>query len=151
ESPSDTLGSFGWKTSLPVGGEDSKYKSHFVIGDMVQVGRDEDGARRTGNWAYVLWSTEFSRTKTKLTGGGFHGTATLFGHNVFNFLGGIEQPLSKRWSLQGDWLAGKHELGYVVPGIAYRPVEHWMLSFGYQIPNRGSGGYRAVVFELTRN
>ncbi|MEJ7608084.1 MAG: hypothetical protein WKF37_17900, partial [Bryobacteraceae bacterium] len=93
ESPSEALGGFGWKTSLPVGGEDSKYKSRLVIGDMVQVGSSEEGARRTGNWAYVLWSTEFARTKTRLTGGGFHGTAALFGNNVFNFLGGIEQPV----------------------------------------------------------
>lgn len=51
---------------------------------------------------------------------------------------------------QADWFSGKHELSYLIPGMVYRASDHWMISLGYQIPNKGSEGFGGMVFELTR-
>lgn len=146
--PSSTIGSTGMKLSVPINGEESRVPLRFVVGDMIQFG-SIDG-HHVGNWSYVMMNVELPLTHTRLTGGLHHGTSLLFGSKTTGFLGGFEQPISKKWMIQGDWIAGRNDLGYSIPGIVYRPVRHWMISLGYQIPNRSTPGYRAVVFELTR-
>lgn len=146
--PKEVIGSTGMKASLPLTPESSRVPTRFVVGDMIQFGAAND--RHVGNWSYAMLNVALPVTQSRLTGGFHHGTSLLFGERTHGFLGGIEQPLSARWMLQGDWISGRHDLGYWIPGIVYRPVRHWMISLGYQIPNRRSPGYRAIVFELTR-
>jgi len=134
--------SVGFKTSLPVIGEHAR----FVFGDLVQV----DGSGHMGNWAYSMLQLQTRRTGTRLTGGISSGTSVLFGEKTTGVLGGVEQPIGRRWMFQADWFSGRHDLAYAIPGLVYKFHSHWMASFGYQIPNRHAHGYRAVVLELTR-
>ena len=150
--PADTLGSVGFKTSLRVNGEQSTLPSRIVFGNLVLAGaRTEKREQRTGNWCYVMWSTGILAVRTKLTGGVSHGTSVMFGERTVFAMAGIEQQVTPKWMFQADWMSGKHDLGYWIPGCVYKPWRRWMISFGYQFPNPGAPGYRAVVFELTRN
>jgi hypothetical protein len=146
--PSEIIGSTGFKVSLPISGEQSRIPTRFVLGDMIQGG--SIAGRHVGNWSYAMINAELPLTHTRLTGGIHHGSALLFGEHTLGFLGGVEQPVTAKWMIQGDWMSGRHDLGYTIPGIVYHPIRHWMLSLGYQLPNHHAPGYRAVVFELTR-
>ena len=145
----------GFKTSIPLLGEQAKMPLRLVVGDMFEfTERPLDQTRlrnpHEGNWMYAILNTEIPRLKTRITGGLSDGTKVLFGERANGFLGGVEQPLSKRWTFQADWFSGHHELAYWIPGVVYRFRERWMISLGFQIPNRQTHGSRAVVFELTR-
>lgn len=52
----------------------------------------------------------------------------------------MEQHPNHRWMLQADWFSATHDLAYLIPGIVYRATPHWMVSLGYQIPNKHSNG-----------
>ena len=41
---------------------------------------------------------------------------------------------------------GDHDLGYLVPGVAYASRRHWRISAGYELPNPGPAGFRGIVF-----
>jgi hypothetical protein len=143
------------KYSVPLRDETSALPLRLVLGDMFELSErafDQDRLRgpREGNWVYAMLSSELPGSKTRITGGFSDGTKILFGERANGFLGGVEQPLSKRWMFQVDWFAGHHELAYWIPGMVYRFGERWMLSLGLQMPNHSSIGSRAIVVELTR-
>jgi hypothetical protein len=147
--------SAGFKASIPLLGKQAKMPLRLVVGDMFEfTERPLDQAPfrnpHEGNWAYLMLNTEMPRLKMRVTGGITEGTTVLFGQRAVGFLGGLEQPLSKRWTFQADWFSGNHELAYVIPGLVYRFQDRWMISMGYQIPNRRTQGVGAVVLELTR-
>ena len=153
--PQDAAISVGFKYSTPLLRDKSKVPLRLVVGDMFEFAeRPFDQSRlrspHEGNWAYIMLSSELPSTKTRFTGGFSDGTKILFGERANGFLGGIEQPLSKRWMFQVDWFSGHHELAFYIPGIVYRFQERWMLSLGIQLPNRASVGRRAIIVELTR-
>lgn len=143
----ESVGSAGFKWSPRLNSEESAVPLHFVAGDMVEF---RSGQPRSGNWTYAMLSAELPRSHTHLTGGVSSGTRVLFGERTTGALAGVEQHLSERFMLQADWFSGKHDLAYLIPGAVYRVSRHWMVSLGYQIPNPGAAGFRAVVFELTR-
>ena len=89
--------------------------------------------------------------RTRILGGGFHGTKSLFGKTTAGFLGGFDQRVGGNWTIQADWISGDHDLGYLVPGVAYAIRRHWRISAGYQLPNPGSAGFRGIVFQLSRS
>lgn len=145
--PEETVGAAGFKYVLPLGSESARIAPRVVAGDMLLIGNAQ---HRVGNWFYSMLGVTLSPTHTRLTGGGFHGTQSLFGRRTKGALAGIEQPLGTRWTLQADWFSGHHDLAYWIPGVVYRCTDHWMVSLGYQIPDSKAPGYRAVVLELTR-
>ncbi len=154
--PKDSTFSVGFKTSVPLVSARAKMPLRLVVGDMFEfTERPFKQSQRLrspheGNWVYAMLHTEIPRIKTRLTGGYSDGTKILFGDRANGFLGGIEQPLSKRWMFQIDWFSGRHELGYWIPGIVYRFRERWMVSLGVQVPNSDDVGASALVVELTR-
>ncbi|MBL8209496.1 MAG: hypothetical protein JNK87_02235 [Bryobacterales bacterium] len=137
----------GFKTSLPLTPEGAPLRWHAVVGAQYLHGAR---AHSAGYWSYAMASGELARTRTKLTGGLHAGNAVLFGRRTKGFLGGVEQPLTPRWMFQADWFRGRHDLAYLIPGMVYRFAPHWMVSLGYQIPNRRSPGVHAAVLEFTR-
>ena len=153
--PKDSTLSVGFKTSIPLLGEKAKMPLRLVVGDMFEFSErplDQSRVRNPheGNWMYAMLNTEIPRLKTRITGGVTDGTKVLFGERTNGFLGGVEQPLSNRWTFQADWFSGHHELAYLIPGVVYRFQERWMLSVGFQVPNKPSTGARAIIVELTR-
>ncbi len=155
KDPGDSTLSVGFKTVIPLLRPTSRMPLRLVIGDMFEfTERPFDGTRRRspheGNWIYAMLNTELPRLRTHITGGISDGTNILFGERANGFLGGVEQPLSKRWMFQIDWFSGRHELSYWIPGIVYRFRERWMISLGIQMPNHDEVGQRAVILELTR-
>ncbi|MEO8096559.1 MAG: hypothetical protein ABI811_02580 [Acidobacteriota bacterium] len=146
--------SVGFKFSLPLREESRRWPLKLVAGDMVEFrDRSETPQLRSlheGNWGYLMLFTELPKSHTRITAGGSTGTQILFGRKEAGFLGGVEQPLSDRWVFQLDWFSGHHDLAYWIPGVVYRFTTHWMVSLGYQVPNRPTGGFQGVVFELTR-
>lgn len=147
KAPGESNGSLGFKWSPRLNAEEAKVPLRLVAGEMIQV---RGTAPHPGNWAYLMLSAELPHSKTHLTGGVTSGTSVLFGEKTTGVLAGIEQHLTNHWMLQMDWFSGKHDLAYLIPGVVYRATPHWMISLGYQIPNRNSTGYGAIVFELTR-
>ena len=147
--PSQVRGGFGFKYLLPLGSTDPyRAPADLLVGDMVIVG---DADHRFGNWAYSMLGVTLHRSGTRMFGGTFHGTQTLFGQTAFGFLGGFEQHAGKKRIVQADWLSGDHGLGYFVPGLGYTLHPRWRISAGYQIPNPGSSGFRGLVSQITRS
>ena len=142
-----SVGSVGFKWSPRLNAEHASVPLRFVAGDLVQA---RGPSPRFGNWAYAMISAELPTTHTHLTGGVHTGTSILFGTKTVGVLVGIEYHLTDRWMLQADSFSGRHDLAYLIPGVVYRATPHWMVSLGYQIPNRHSAGFGAMVFELTR-
>lgn len=136
---------FKWSPRLTPAG--AAVPLRFVAGEMVQFRADSP---RFGSWTYAMVSAELPRSRTQITGGVTSGSRVLFGERTTGVLAGVEEHLSDRWMLQADWFSGGHDLAYLIPGVVYRTSPHWMVSLGYQIPNRRSGGFGAIVFELTR-
>lgn len=147
--PSQTRGGLGFKYLLPLGSADPESApADILIGDMGIVG---DSEHRFGNWGYLMLGVNLHGSGTRVFGGAFHGTQALFGKTTLGFLCGFEQHAGKRWTVQADWLSGSHDLGYLVPGLGYRLHAHWRISVGYQVPNPGSGGFHALVVQVTRS
>ena len=142
-----SIGSVGFKWSPRLNPEDSKIPLRFVAGEMVQF---RGLNPKAGNWAYAMLNAEIPNSRTYITGGFTTGTSMLFGKKTNGALLGVEQHLNQRWMLQADWFSGTHDLAYLIPGIVYRANPHWMVSLGYQIRNKTSNGFGAIVFELTR-
>jgi len=104
-----------------------------------------------GNWSYALASARLPVTKTRLTAGVSFGTKQIFGQTVTCFVGGYEQPVTKRFSLQGDWFSGEeHFAGFFIPGFSYAFPEDITLYVGYQIPNTSKNGKSGFVIELAK-
>ncbi len=139
--------SVGFKWSPRLNSTDSAIPLRFVAGEMIQMRASDPHA---GHWTYLMLNAELPKSHTQLTGGYTAGSSALFGRRSQGVLMGVEQHLNERWMFQADWFSGKHDLSYLIPGIVYRASDHWMISLGYQIPNRGFNGFGAVVFELTR-
>lgn len=147
--PSQTRGGFGFKYLFSFGSSDpNQAPVDLVLGDMGVIG---DADNRLGNWAYAMLGLNVHGPRTRIFGGGFHGTKSLFGRTTGGFLGGIEQRAGEKWTIQADWVSGDHDLGYLVPGFAFAIRPHWRISAGYQLPNPGSSGFRGIVFQLSRS
>ena len=146
--------SVGLKYSLPLRKTDKLLPMRLVVGDMIEF-RDRSAnnlpdSPHEGNWLYAMLSADVPKTRTRITGGFTDGTSVLFGIRKFGALAGVEQPITDKWMFQADWFQGKHDLVYAIPGVVYKFSERWMLSLGYQIPNRDGSGFQGIVVELTR-
>ena len=144
ESPAPSLG-FKWSPRL--NSHDSVVPVRLVAGDMVQFHGHQP---HYGNWAYLMLNGELPKSRTYLAGGVTQGSHVLFGSHIAAAIVSIEQHLSTRWMVQAEWTSGRHDLAYAIPGVVYHASHHWLVTLGYQIPNRKSPGFGAIVFELTR-
>ena len=103
-----------------------------------------------GNWTYAHFSGRLPKLKTRLTAGISYGTHQIFGRDAVSFIGGYEQPITKRFSLIGDWYSGTNTMGLFSTGFSYALTKTTSLYVGYQIPNNTASGYSGIVFELAK-
>lgn len=65
-------------------------------------------------------------------------------------MGGIEQPLGKKFSAVMDWYSGSHDLAALIPALMYRFNKADVVILGVKIPNQGGAQNMAIVIEFTK-
>lgn len=142
-----TLG-VGFKTAIPLLKKqlpDEEVK--LTVGSMLPISLQGDGI---GNWSYSHLSARLPKVQTRMTAGVSIGTRQIFGRTAVAFIGGVEQPLSKRVNIVADWYSGTHNLGLFIPGVSVNLLKNTNLYMGYQIPNSKRSGSQGFVVELSR-
>ena len=134
----------GFKSSLPL---HEKTETKLTIGSLIPISLRGDGI---GGYTYSHLSTRLHKLNTRLTAGGFIGTTTVFGRDFICFIGGIEQPITKRFGLIMDWYSGKHSNGFLIPGFYFNFPKNITLWTGYQIRNNRTNGNNGFIIELSR-
>lgn len=100
-----------------------------------------------GSFTYSHASFRLPKARTRISAGGWGGTRQLFERNTGGVLAGVEQPLGKRFILLGEWLSGRHDFGYAIPGVLFHPAKNQAIVFGYKIPTGAEGGKTGIVLE----
>ena len=123
-----------------------KSETKLTFGSLVPVSLRGNGV---GGYFYSHLSTRLPKLKTRITSGIFVGTTILFGRDVVCNISGIEQPITKNFSVVVDWHSGRHSNGFLIPGFAYtfKPCTLWA---GYQIHNNKANGNNGFVIELSK-
>ena len=134
----------GFKTALPIHKES---ETKFTFGNIIPISLRGNGV---GGYAYSHLSTRLPKLKTRLTSGVLVGTTTLFGRDVVCYIAGVEQPITKRFSIIMDYHSGKHANGFLIPGFSYTFPKNVFLWLGYQIANNRANGDNGFVIELSR-
>ena len=134
----------GFKSFLPLY---ERSETKLTFGTLIPVSLRGKGV---GGYTYSHLSTRLPKLKTRLTAGGLVGTTTVFGRDFACFIGGIEQPVTKRFGLVMDWHSGKHSNGFLIPGFYYVLPTNTTLWTGYQIHNNKANGNNGFVIELSK-
>lgn len=134
----------GFKTVIPL---HEKSETKLTLGHLIPVSLRGNGV---GGATYSHLSTRLPKIKTRITSGIFIGTTTLYGRDFVSFIGGVEQPVTKRLSLIMDWYSGKHSYGFLIPGFSYAFNNNLTLWTGYQIRNNRANGDNGFVIELSK-
>ena len=134
----------GFKTSLPL---HEKSETKLTFGHLIPASLRGNGV---GGYTYSHLSTRLSKTKTRITSGFLVGTSTLFGRDFICYIGGIEQPITKKLSLIMDYHSGKHPYGFLISGFSYAFNPLLTLYAGYQIHNNKANGNNGFVIELAK-
>lgn len=141
----------GFKTALPVPYLNDKFPDRefkVTFGSQVLVGIQGNGV---GNWTYAHVSGRVPKANTRLTAGASYGGRQVFGQNTVSFIAGVEQPVTKKLTLLGDWFSGsEHWSGYLIVGGSYALKHNTTFFAGFQIPNTPSVGSPGFVFELAK-
>jgi len=141
----------GFKSAIPIPGLKEKFPERefkFTIGSDMLLGLEGNGG---GNWSYAHLSGRVPKLNTRLTGGVSYGGRQVFGQNTFSFIGGVEQPVTKKLTLIGDWFSGsEHWAGYLITGFSYALPKNTTLYAGYQIPNSPRVGTSGFCIELAK-
>lgn len=138
----------GFKSFIPLNKElYKKYETKLTYGTLIQTSLRGDGV---GSWAYSHLSVRVPKLKTRISAGANVLTTTFAGRDVFGFIGGIEQPITKRFGLQMDWFSGKHANGFLIPGFYLVGPKDVTLWAGYQIHNNKANGDNGFVLEVSK-
>jgi hypothetical protein len=107
----------------------------FVVGNNLFIPL-RNRSYRLGNYAYAEVSKTFG-TRTRVTAGGYHFTKNVVAPGAQRAGGqfGLEQPVTKKFTVQADWFTGKHANGYFTPGLAYKLRQNLTGYFGYSLSN----------------
>ena len=125
-----------------------KEELRWTVGSQLLVGFEGQGV---GYWGYTHLSGKIPEINTRLTVGISGMTRQLCGQNTIQFIGGIEQPITKKLSLIADWYSGKHTLGFFTSGVSVAVFKSTTIFLGYQIPNsRKAAGRQGLTFELAQ-
>ena len=138
----------GFKSTVPLlkqSFESREFK--LTVGSHIPISIDGQGV---GNWSYAHLSGRIPKLNTRLTLGTNYGTRQMFGRNQVSVIAGYEQPVTKKFSLIGDWYSGTHGSAYFIPGFSYAFPKNITLYAGYQIPNSRQVGRSGFVFELAK-
>lgn len=145
-----TLG-IGFKSALPISKLDEIFKGRelkFTVGSEVLVSLVGNGV---GNWTYCHFSGRLPKINTRLTGGISIGSKQVFGKENVSFIAGLEQPITNKFAIIGDWYSGTdHYAGYLILGISYKFPRDTNLYLGFQIPNDNRVGQTGVVVEISK-
>lgn len=137
---------FGFKTSVPLRvGRKWELKTSF--GSMLPVSLD---GRGVGGWVYGNASVRIPRARTRLTAGPSWGTEQIFGRRAYSTMVGVEQPLTRRWSVVSDWFSGTNDLGAAIFALSYAPDRRTLIIFGYKVANNAASGKPAFMIEVAR-
>lgn len=141
----------GFKSAIPIPYLDKKFPARefkFTIGSDMLFGLEGNGV---GNWTYAHISGRVPKLNTRLTAGVSYGGRQIFGINATSFIAGVEQPVTKKLTLIGDWYSGQdHFAGYLITGFSYALPEQTTLYVGFQIPNHPNVGAPGFVIELAK-
>lgn len=141
----------GFKSAIPIPGLNEKYPKReykLIIGSELLFGLEGTGV---GNWTYVELSGRIPKLNTRLTAGIDYGGRQVFGINRVSFLAGVEQPVTKKFGLQGDWYSGgEHFAGFLILGGYYKLPKNATLYVGYQIPNSPRSGSSGFCIQLAK-
>lgn len=141
----------GFKSAIPIPGLKEKFPERefkFTLGSDMLIGLEGNGV---GNWTYAHLSGRLPVTKTRLTAGVSYGGRQVFGLNTFSFIAGVEQPVTKKLSVIGDWYSGsEHWAGFLIVGTSYALPRNMTLYTGYQIPNSPRVGTSGFVIQLAK-
>jgi hypothetical protein len=140
----ETIG-FGFKTAVPLSGRNGGAREHkLTVGSMALASLTGKGM---GNFSYVHYSFRLPKAKTRLTGGGWFGSEQLFLRKTGSVLAGVEHPLSKKVILLAEWFAGRHDLGFLIPGVLWHPTPKQFVVVAYKFPNQTANGKQGLVLE----
>lgn len=134
----------GFKTSLPL---HEKSETKFTYGVLLPTSLMGKGV---GGYAYSHLSTRLPKLNTRITSGVFVGTTSVLGRDFVSYIAGVEQPITKRFSLIMDWYSGKHANGFLIPGFSYYLGKNFTLYAGYQIHNNKANGDNGFVVEVAK-
>lgn len=107
--------------------------------------------RGVGGWGFGNVSVRAPGTRTRVTVGPSYGSSQIFGRRTYSTMVGLEQPLSKHFSLVADWFSGTHDLAAGIGGFAWHPKRELVIIVAYKIPNNAVSGKPAPLIELTYN
>jgi hypothetical protein len=139
----------GFKSAIPIlAKEFPEQEIKLTVGDVIPVSLQGQGV---GDWTYGHLSFRVPKLKTRLSVGASYGTKQIFGRNAVSFIGGIEQPITKKISFIADYFSGTHALGFLIPGISYSPNPDLGFFLGYQIPNSSRCGSPGFVVEIAKH
>ena len=134
----------GFKKIFPL---HEKSETKLTFGHLIPISLRGNGV---GGYTYSHLSTRLPKIKTRLTSGFLIGTTTILGRDFICYIGGIEQPNTKRFSLITDWHSGKHAYGFLITGFSYYFGHNSTLYAGYQIHNNRANGPNGFVIELAK-
>ena len=141
----------GFKSAIPIPGLKEKFPERefkLTVGSDMLFGLEGNSV---GNWTYAHLSGRVPKLNTRLTAGISYGTKQVFGQETTAFIAGVEQPITKKLTLIGDWYSGsEHWAGYLITGFSYNLPKNTTLYAGYQIPNSSKIGNSGVVIEIAK-
>ncbi len=139
---------FGLKSVKLLGGSVARrWEAKLTGGFMIPVSLD---GRGTGYWLYGNGSVRLPKARTRLTVGPSFGTSQIFGRRAYSTMVGIEQPLTKKWSVVSDWFSGTNDLGAAIFALSYQRDRRTLIIFGYKVANNAASGKPAFMIEVAR-
>jgi hypothetical protein len=135
----------GYKHRIPLTKE-SPWEPVIAFGQMIPLSLSGSGF---GFWTYGVSSVRIPELRTRFTVGLSYGSRQIFGLTSLNVLGGVEQPITKSFSLIADYISGGSDLGALVPAIQWNPTHAFTVICGVKIPNTERAGPLSGLLELT--
>ena len=140
----DEVLGIGSKTVFPL---HEKSETKFTAGYLIPISLRGNGV---GGYAYSHFSTRLPKIRTRITSGVLVGTTVILGRDVVSYIGGIEQPITKKLNLLLEYTSGKHPAALLIGGFSYRLPLNWIFIGGYQIPNNRHIAKKGVVIEIVK-
>ena len=125
-----------------------KSETKFTAGYLIPISLRCNGV---GGYAYSHLSTRLPKIKTRITSGVLVATTVIFGRDIVAYIGGIEQPITKKLSLILDYTSGSHPNGLLISGFSYKLPLNIIFVGGYQIPNNRLIARKGFVVEVVKN
>jgi hypothetical protein len=125
--------------------KENPYQHKIMFGAMLPISLQGNGV---GHWLYGAYSITLPQTNTRFTAGFSSGTKQMFSKNVNAFMGGIEQKITDKFSLIGDWYSGNQSWGLAAVGFSYALPKDFTIYAGRQITNSKRIARNSYVIEI---